>query len=330
MSHCDATLSRLRAPLFLLASLAACTSPSGRPPSSAALAPPRPSASFERAECNGPWLVGDAHPALPLDDAARGRLWETLAPESLPPPFRECASGAPQTDIPETDFGLAPTSRPAPLTPPRGPGGWAAERPDLAALLLPAVQTNEESWHRGEGGYEHTFVTTHWLGAVGPGTLASFDRAARAAGLRLENVDRNGLAFTLRYATNGARLRLARISRTECALDLALTIAGDLRAEPAVAAAIAERPLARRIAERATLRGARRRGARFDFFFALDARGRGEDPLAHETLLPTRCPPTRSKGRDARHCSITSDARALIITDGARLDALDEPHDRFD
>ena len=300
MFHRAATLSRLRAPLLLVASLSACTPPSGHSPSSA---------------------------ALPEDDAARRRLWQLLAPESLPPPYRESASGAPQTDIPQTDFGLAPYSQPTPFGPLAPPHGWAAERPALSPLLLPAIQSSDESWRAGAGSYEHAFMTTHWFGAILPETLASFDRAARATGLRLRAVERQALAFTLRYESTGARLSLSRASRTELALELAVTISGELRADPAVAASLAERPLVNRLAERLTLRGARRRGPRCDFFFVPDA-SRGEGDLAN--LLPAKCPASRSKGSDSRRCYVTSDGRALVITNGARFDVLDEPHDLFE
>ncbi len=285
--------------------------------------PPRP--SFARAACNGPWLDADAHLALPEDDAARERLWATLAPESLPPPFLECA-GASQTAVPQTDFGLS-YSHPTPLEALPPPHGWAAARPNLSALLLPTIQSIEEAWRRVDGAYEHAFTTTHWLGAIRPETLASFDRAARAAGLRLGTVERHSLAFTLRYASTGARLRLYRASRTELALELGLTIPGDLRQDPAVGAAIAERPVARRLAERVTLRGARRRGSRFDFSFALDTSRSSEDELARESLLPAACPSNRSKGRDPRRCYATSDGRTLVVAEGAYLNVLDEPHD---
>ena len=329
-----AALSRVRTPLLVVAwvaaciSFAACTPPSGHSAPSAA--PPRPSRSFPRAECNGPWLDAYAQLALPADDAARARLWDALAPEPLPPPFRECASGGPQTDMPENDFGLAPYSQPAPVEQLEPPTGWAAERPELSALLLPAVQSLEESWHRGEGSHEHAFTTAHWLGPIRPETLASFDRAARGAGLRLGAVMRRSLAFTLRYASEGARLDLSRASRTEVVLELGLTTPGELRHDPAVAAAIAARPLASRLAERVTLRSARHRGSRFDFVFALDGRRRGEDELARERLAPAKCPARRSKGSDPRRCYATSDGRALVVVKEMSVAVLDEPHDAFE
>jgi len=191
-------------------------------------------------------------------------------------------------------------------------------------LLLPAIQSSEQSWLRGEGTYEHTFTTTHWIGAIQPETLASFDRLARVAELRLDAVERDGLAFMLRYESKAALVRLRRVSRTELELELALTLSGELRTVPSIAAALAERPVASLLAERATLRGVRERGPRRDFFFERDPR----HELAHTDLLPATCPAKRSKGADARRCF--SDARSFVITDGARLDVLDEPHDLFD
>jgi hypothetical protein len=285
--------------------------------------PPHPASLYPRAECNGPWLDTAAHLALPEGDAARRNLWETLAAASLPPPYRECAAGAQQTDVPQTDFGLG-TSRPAPADAPVAVRAWASERPELSPLLLPAIQSSEQAWLRGEGTYEHTFTTTHWIGAIKPETLASFDRLARVAELRLDAVERDGLAFMLRYESKAALVRLRRVSRTELELEIVLTLPGDLRTVPSVAAALAERPVASLLAERATLRRVRERGPRRDFFFVRDPR----HELAHTDLLPATCPARRSKGADARRCF--SDARSFVITDGARLDVLDEPHDLFE
>ena len=202
--------------------------------------------------------------------------------------------------------------------------GWASERPELTSLLLPAIQASEQSWLRGEGTYQHTFTTTHWIGAIQPETLAAFDRLARVAELRLNAVERDGLAFMLRYESKAALVRLRRVSRTELGLEVALTLPGELRTVPSVAAALAERPVASLFAERATLRGVRERGPRRDFFLVRDPR----HELAHTDLLPVTCPAQRSKGAAARRCF--SDARSFVITDGSRLDVLDEPHDLFE
>ena len=236
----------------------------------------------------------------------------------------------PQTDIPQTDFGLVPYSRPSPplekLAP---PSGWAMERPELSSLLLPAIESIERSWVRGQGAYEHIYETTHWLGSIRAETLAAFDRSARAAGLRLDDVQRDSLAFTLRYVGKAARVELARFSRTEMGLRVALTTPGDLRADPIIASAIAQRPLMTRLSQRLTLHGARQRGTRIDFLFALDKTQRSEDEVAREGLIPNPCPGRRWKGRDARRCYVTSDASELVIADGGRFDVLDEPHDPF-
>ena len=160
-------------------------------------------------------------------------------------------AGAPQTDLPQTDFGLASYSRSTPYDKLAPPSEWAAERPSLSSLLLPTMESITRSWRRRQGAYERIFTTTHWLGSVLRETLASFDRSARAAGLRLDDVERDSLAFTLRYVGKGVTLALSRRTRTEVELELAVTIPGDLRADTALAAAIAQRPLVTRLAQRA-------------------------------------------------------------------------------
>ena len=325
----------MRTSLLLVVALSACTPAVDRSPSSAAppSSYPPPGAQTARAECNGPWDSGETHPAIPKGEASLGRFWEYLAPATLPPPQQECMPpNAPQTDIPiaQTDFGLDSYVQLTPFEKLAPPSGWAAERPELSSLLLPTIQSIEQSWQRGDGAYERIFSTTHWLGSVRAETLASFDRSARAAGLRLDDVRRLWLAFTLRYVGKGADLKLSRVSRTEMALRLAVTIPGDLRADPAVAAAIARRPLVTRLSQRLTLNGARQRGTRFDFLFVLDKSQRSEDEAASAGLIPAQCPSRRSKGIDPRRCYATSDASALVITNDGRFDVLDEPHDSFD
>ncbi len=323
----------MRNSLLVVVALSACAPAVDPSPSSAAPlgSYPPPSAQNARAECNGPWDSGETHPAIPTDEASLGRFWEYLAPAKLPPPHQECtAPNAPQTDIPQTDFGLDFYTQPRPFEKLAPPSGWAAERPDLSSLLLPTIQSIEQSWQRADGAYERIFRTTHRLGSIRAETLASFDRSARAAGLRLDAVGRLWLAFTLRYVGKGVHLELSRVSRTEMALRLAVTIPGDLRADPVVAAAIARRPLVTRPSQRLTLDSARQRGTRFDFLFVLDQSQRSEDEAARANLIPTQCPPTRSKGIDHRRCYATSDAGALVITDDRRFDVLDEPHDSFD
>jgi hypothetical protein len=108
-----------------------------------------------------------------------------------------------QSSLPPTDFGLSYAQR-APSQKLAPPSGWAAERPELSSLLLPEVQSIRESWQHRTGAHEHVFTTTHWLGSLSAEALASFDRACRAAGLRLDGVEHIGLAFTLRYVGNSA------------------------------------------------------------------------------------------------------------------------------
>ena len=210
------------------------------------------------------------------------------------------------------------------------PDEWAAERPELSSLLLATIQSVERSWQRRGGAYERIFRTTHWLGSIGAETLASFDRSARAAGLRLDDVRRLWLAFTLRYVGKGAEVELSRVSRTEMALRLTVPHPGALEADPVVAAAIARRPLVTRLSPRLTLDGARQRGTRFDFLFVRDPRQRGEAEAENAGLILANCPAPRSKGLDHRRCYATSDASAFVITDDGRFDVLDEPHDAFD
>ena len=141
---------------------------------------------------------------------------------------------------------------------------------------------------------------------------------------------RQWLAFTLRYVGKGAELELSRVSRTEMALRLTVSIPVGLQTDPALAAAIARRPLVMRLARRLALDGARQRGTRFDFLFVRDPRQRGEAEAESAGLIPASCPPRRSKGLDHRRCYATSDASALVITDDGRFDVLDEPHEAFD
>ncbi|GEM_PF-6336686 len=321
-------VSRFCASFVLLGALSACGPVVDRSPPFIAPAPP-PS-TYPRAECNGPWNSGDARPAIPGDDASRERSWDLLAPERLPPPHQECMAGAPQTDLPQKDFGLASDSRPTPYDKLAPPSEWAAERPSLSSLLLPAIESITQSWRRRQGAYERIFTTTHWLGSVRRETLASFDSSARAVGLRLDDVERDSLAFTLRYVGEGVTLALSRRSRTEVELELAVTIPGDLRADAALTSAIAQRPLVTRLAQRATLERARRRGTRFEFFFAFDESRPSGDEAAREGLTPAPCPARGWKGIDPRRCYLTRDRSAFVVTESRGFDVLDEPHDRFD